>query len=181
MRQSSLFAVLCVIQVNVLYEMKFDNYLTDLSGIKIQRKMQVTIDTSTLQQIYDAVTTVYYAKLENKHTTSPRELMQLMTLKTHLSSILDINIIFFKQRELQVDSPFIHRYSKDAKDNLHIEFTLSGLLLIQRCINFRLQVLWTYAKEVKHDVALFNAVNESITETEEVLRSVEDFLVPLSN
>lgn len=143
--------------------------------------MQVTIDTSTLRKIYEAVTTVYYAKLENKKIVPREELMNLISLKTHLSSIQDINIIFFKQKELLVESPFIHSYSKDKRDNLHIEFTLTGLMLIEECLDFRLQVLWEYAKEVQSDPGLFAEVNESITQTEEVKQLLSEFFVPVYN
>ena len=143
--------------------------------------MQVTLDTSTLQKIYDGVTTVYYAKLEDQNNTPRKEIMNLASLKTHLSSILDINIIFFQQKELLVDSPYIHRYSKDAKDNLHIEFSFSGLIMIMECLIFRLELLMEYAKEIENDPALLKEVKESIANTEEVLDKVRDYLAPVFN
>ncbi|HHH49555.1 MAG TPA: hypothetical protein ENK52_01100 [Saprospiraceae bacterium] len=143
--------------------------------------MQVSLNTSTLQKIYDGVTTVYYARLEDKNNTPRKTIMNLASLKTHLSSILDINIIFFQQKEMIINSPYIHRYSKDAKDNIHIEFTLSGLMLIEECLDLRLQILWEYAKEIKNNPTLFQEVNESITQAEEVLEKVQQYLVPMYN
>ena len=159
------------------------NPISSLLSMKFQkqRKMQVTLDTSTLQKMYDGVTTVYHTKLKHRDQYSRKEIMDLASLKTHLSSMLDINIIFFRQKELLVDSPYIKRYSKDAKDDLHIEFSLAGLMMIRECLDFRQKTLWEYAKEVRNDPKLLAEVNESITETELALEKTDEFLVPMYN
>jgi len=143
--------------------------------------MQVTLNTTTLQKMYDGVTTVYHAKLENRDQYTREEIMDLASLKTHLSSILDINIIFFQQKELLVNSPYIKSFSKDSKDDLHIEFSLAGLMMIRECLDFRQKTLWEYAKEIKFDPKQLSDVNEAITDTELALEKTDEFLVPRYN
>jgi len=144
--------------------------------------MQVTLDSSALQKIYTGILTAYYAHLENKNLVSSEEVNAILSLKTHFSSMIDINSLFFKQEETIIDSPFIHSYSKDCKDYLNIDFSILGLMWIKKCLDIRYAALEEYKKQYEYDDPnMLNEIEDAIIEVLEVSSIIESKLIPISN
>lgn len=144
--------------------------------------MKVTMNNSTLNKIYTGVATVYYAKIENENGLPTKQTESISQLKHQLSSIMDIHQMFFKiEEETPVNSPYISSYSKDSKDSLNIDFSLPGLLMVKECLTTRLEVLKVYANQIETDRETLAEIQSSLHETQETLRTVEDYIKPSLN
>ena len=134
-----------------------------------------------LKHIYTGITTVYYAHLENKNLFPESEVKNIEILKSNIASLLDVDSLFFQQQQTIFNSPFIHSYSKDGKDQLYVDFSFPGLLIIKKCLEIRLDVLLEFLENSEEDPKLSCEIEDSLHVTEGVLDSLELHMIPLYN
>lgn len=144
--------------------------------------MKITMNNSTLNKIYTGVATVYYAKIENEQGIPTKQTESISQLKHQLTSIMDIHKMFFKiKEETLVNSPYIHSYSKDSRDSLNISFSLPGLLMVKECLSTRLEILKVYADQIESDRQTLSDIQNSMSETQETLNTLENYIKPCMN
>ena len=143
--------------------------------------MQMTINSFILKHIYTGITTVYYAHLENESLFPDNEVRNIQILKEDIASLLDVDNLFFQQQETIFNSPFIHSYSKEGKDQINIDFSFPGLLIIKKCLEIRLDVLIDFLENSDEDHKLACEIEDSLQVTENVLDSLELHMIPLYN
>ena len=143
--------------------------------------MYLTIDSAILKHIYTGITTVYYAHLENENLFPETEVKNIQILKSNIAKLLDVDNLFFQQQETIFNSPFIHSYSKAGRDQLNIDFSLPGLLIIKKCLEIRLDVLVDFLENSDGNAQLSCEIEDSIHVTENVLDSLELHMIPLYN
>ena len=144
--------------------------------------MRLTINSTELKNIYTGITTVYYAHLENEELFPHNEVRNVKLLKDNIASLLDVDGLFFKQKKTLFNSPFIISYSKEARDILNIDFSVSGLLIIKKCLEIRLQVLHNFYDDTENDDAIMQEeIEDAIEITEDVLDSLEVHMIPMYN
>lgn len=144
--------------------------------------MKITMNNSTLNKIYTGVATVYYAKIENEQGIPTKQTESISQLKHQLTSIMDIHKMFFKiKEETLVNSPYIHSYSKDSRDSLNISFSLPGLLMVKECLSTRLEILKVYADQIESDRQTLSDIQNSMSETQETLNTLDTYIKPCMN
>jgi|GEM_PF-2658174 len=143
--------------------------------------MKVTINSFVLKHIYTGITTVYYAHMENKNLFPENEVRNVEILKDNIASLLDVDSLFFQQQQTIFNSPFIHSYSKEGRDQLNIDFSLPGLLIIKKCLEIRLDVLLEFLENSEEEPKLACEIEDSLHVTEGVLDSLELHMIPLYN
>ena len=143
--------------------------------------MQMTINSFILKHIYTGITTVYYAHLENESLFPDNEVRNIQILKEDIASLLDVDNLFFQQQETIFNSPFIHSYSKEGKDQINIDFSFPGLLIIKKFLEIRLDVLIDFLENSDEDHKLACEIEDSLQVTENVLDSLELHMIPLYN
>ncbi len=143
--------------------------------------MHLTINSAVLKHIYTGITTVYYAHLENESLFPETEVKNIQILKENIAKLLDVDSLFFQQQETIFNSPFIYSYSKEGKDQLNIDFSFPGLLIIKKCLEIRLDVLIDFLENSNEDPKLACEIEDSIHVTEGVLDSLELHMIPLYN
>ena len=141
----------------------------------------MTINSFILKHIYTGITTVYYAHLENESLFPDNEVRNIQILKEDIASLLDVDNLFFQQQETIFNSPFIHSYSKEGKDQINIDFSFPGLLIIKKCLEIRLDVLIDFLENSDEDHKLACEIEDSLQVTENVLDSLELHMIPLYN
>ncbi len=143
--------------------------------------MYLKINSSILKHIYTGITTVYYAHLENESLFPETEVRNIQILKDNIANLLDVDSLFFQQQETIFNSPFIHSYAKEGKDEWSVDFSLPGLLIIKKCLEIRLDVLVDFLENSEGDQRLSIEIEDSINITENVLDSLELHMIPLYN
>jgi hypothetical protein len=143
--------------------------------------MYLTINSSILKHIYTGITTVYYAHLENENLFPETEVKNIQILKENIAKLLDVDNLFFQQQETIFNSPFIRSYSKAGRDQLNIDFSLPGLLIIKKCLEIRLDVLVDFLENSDGNPQLSCEIEDSIHVTENVLDDLEMHMIPLYN
>ena len=143
--------------------------------------MEMTINSFVLKHIYTGVTTVYYAHLENESLFLESEVKNIQILKENIASLLDVDSLFFQQQQTIFNSPFIHSYSKDGKDQINIDFSFPGLLIIKKCLEIRVDVLVDFLENSNQDPRLSKEIEDSLQITENVLDAIELHMIPLYN
>jgi len=144
--------------------------------------MRVTLNTNALYHIYAGVSSTYTAyQTTGESSISFAMPRSIQILKENIAHLIDMDEVIYRTSLTPINSPFISSFSKDAKDVLNVDFNMMGLLLVRKCLQNKIEILWQNADEYQHDKRKLNEVFEDMADTESLLVLLDQYMEPLHN
>ncbi len=144
--------------------------------------MTVTLNSSALHNIYSGITAACFInKVGGLHLQSHSLPRSIEILKANLADLIEYDSVIYKKSQTIFNSPFITSFSKDAKDILNVDFNVTGLLLIKKCLEARVEILWDQADEARDDKKALSDIFDVMTDTESLIILFDEYMQPLYN